>query len=105
MGRPLGRPGIPMRLIVLNLFRLILLLLVVVAIRALIGYAARAFGRVGTGTRSDTKSAGAGKTGGELKKDPICGIFVAIGSSVKESVNGEVIHFCSTACRDKFRQS
>jgi len=40
--------------------------------------------------------------GGELKKDPVCGTFVAVASSIKRTVDGKVIHFCSTACRDKY---
>jgi YHS domain-containing protein len=42
--------------------------------------------------------------GGELKQDPVCGTFVAVSSSIKRTVNGEVIHFCSTACRDKYQR-
>ena len=42
--------------------------------------------------------------GGELKKDPVCGTFVAVASSIKKTVNGEVVHFCSTACRDKYQR-
>jgi YHS domain-containing protein len=42
--------------------------------------------------------------GGELKKDPVCGTFVAVSSSIKKTVNGEVVHFCSTACRDKYQR-
>ena len=94
-----------MRLIVLNLFRLILLLIVVVAVRSLIGYAARAFRSVGAKAGSANPSAEAARSGGELKKDPVCGIFVSAGSSVKKSIDGKVIHFCSAACRDKFRQA
>jgi len=40
--------------------------------------------------------------GGELKKDPVCGTFVSTATSVKKSVGGAVIHFCSAECRDKF---
>jgi len=41
--------------------------------------------------------------GGELKQDPVCGTFVPIATSVKQTINGELIHFCSVACRDKFK--
>ncbi|HZT34082.1 MAG TPA: hypothetical protein VFA33_29590 [Bryobacteraceae bacterium] len=41
--------------------------------------------------------------GGELKKDPVCGTYVSVEASVTKKVNGEVVHFCSPACRDKFR--
>lgn len=39
---------------------------------------------------------------GELKKDPVCGTYVAATSSVKEKVAGQTIHFCSQECRDKY---
>ena len=42
---------------------------------------------------------------GELKKDPVCGIFVSTAASVKETVRGEVVHFCSAACRDKYKNA
>ncbi len=41
---------------------------------------------------------------GELKRDPVCGTYVAAASSVKKTVRGEVVHFCSEACRDKFNE-
>jgi len=41
--------------------------------------------------------------GGELKKDPVCGTFVSAAASVKKSIGGSVMHFCSVECRDKFR--
>lgn len=94
-----------MRLILVNLFRLILLLVAVVAVRALIGYASRAFTRLGSGRGAAGPAAGAPRPRGELKKDPVCGVFVSTDSALKRTVGGEVIHFCSAACRDKFRQA
>ena len=41
--------------------------------------------------------------GGELKRDPVCGTFVSVDVSVTKRVNGETLHFCSPACRDKYR--
>jgi YHS domain-containing protein len=38
----------------------------------------------------------------ELKKDPICGTFVAASAAVRLERKGQVHYFCSTACRDKF---
>jgi YHS domain-containing protein len=38
----------------------------------------------------------------ELKKDPVCGTYVAVSTSVKQTVGHEVVHFCSAACRDKY---
>lgn len=41
--------------------------------------------------------------GGELKKDPVCGTYIAAITSVKKTVGGEVLHFCSPECRDRYR--
>jgi len=41
--------------------------------------------------------------GGDLKKDPVCGTYVSTSGSVTRTVNGELLHFCSTECRDKYR--
>jgi len=41
--------------------------------------------------------------GGELKKDPVCGTYVSTAASVTRTVNGQVVHFCSAQCRDKYR--
>jgi uncharacterized protein len=43
------------------------------------------------------------RAGGELMKDPVCGTYVSAASAVKREVGGETLHFCSTACRDKYR--
>ena len=40
--------------------------------------------------------------GGELKRDPVCGTFVATSTSIKKTVHGETVHFCSPECRDKY---
>ena len=40
--------------------------------------------------------------GGELKKDPVCGTYVSEGAAVTRVVKGATLHFCSTACRDKY---
>jgi len=39
---------------------------------------------------------------GELRKDPVCGTFVPVATSLKRAVKGETVYFCSAACRDRF---
>ena len=39
---------------------------------------------------------------GELKKDPVCGTFVAAELAVKGKFKGEIVHFCSDQCRDEY---
>ena len=41
--------------------------------------------------------------GGELKRDPVCGTFIPVSTSITEKVNGELVHFCSEECRRKYR--
>ena len=41
--------------------------------------------------------------GGELKKDPVCGTYVSTSASVTRTVDGQILHFCSKECRDKYR--
>jgi uncharacterized protein len=43
------------------------------------------------------------RSGGELRKDPVCGTYVPADTAVTREVDGQVLHFCSAACRDKYR--
>lgn len=40
-----------------------------------------------------------------LQQDPVCGTYVAIDTSLKKVVQGQVLHFCSAECRDKYQAS
>ena len=37
-----------------------------------------------------------------LKKDPVCGTFVAPSTAVQKEKDGQTYFFCSPTCRDKF---
>ena len=39
---------------------------------------------------------------GEMVKDPVCGSYVALDNAVRTNNNGEIVHFCSYECRDKY---
>ena len=43
------------------------------------------------------------QAGGELKRDPVCGTYVSTAVSLTRNVGGQVVHFCSKECRDKYR--
>jgi YHS domain-containing protein len=36
----------------------------------------------------------------ELRKDPVCGAYVAAAVSVTRTINGRVTYFCSRECAD-----
>ena len=40
--------------------------------------------------------------GGELKKDPVCGTYVSPEAAFTRTVKGQVLHFCSADCRDRY---
>jgi YHS domain-containing protein len=42
------------------------------------------------------------QSAGELQKDPVCGTFVPVTTSLKRIVAGEPVYFCSQACRDQY---
>ena len=87
-----------------GLFRFLALVVFFAVIRYVIVSVGRFFSQVmSSDTTPANAPAGTAPTHGELKKDPVCGTFVSTGSSVKQLVNGELVHFCSTTCRDKFR--
>ncbi len=41
-------------------------------------------------------------TGEPLKRDPVCGTFVAPSVAVAATKGGQTYYFCSAECRDKF---
>jgi YHS domain-containing protein len=53
----------------------------------------------------DSAAAGASslQSAGDLKRDPVCGTYVSTAVSVKRTVKGQELHFCSNECRDKYR--
>ena len=88
-----------------SVFRLILVVVAALFVRRVIVLIARAFSKAAGGSPpSSTARPEPEQLGGELKRDPVCGTFVAMASSIKATVNGEVVHFCSKACRDKFQR-
>jgi YHS domain-containing protein len=42
------------------------------------------------------------QVGGELKKDPVCGTYVSTAAAVTKTIDGQLVHFCSRECRDKY---
>jgi hypothetical protein len=54
----------------------------------------------GVGTESD--NAQSGVSARRLVRDPVCGMHVAEVLAVPLRESGELVHFCSVACRDKY---
>jgi uncharacterized protein len=87
------------------LFRFLVLMLLFAALRYVISTVGRILSQARTPQPAPQRSneAAHASAPSELKQDPVCGTFVPITTSVKKTVNGELMHFCSAACRDKFK--
>jgi hypothetical protein len=80
---------------------LLILIVGVTLLRAVIGLIARAMSQA---LEPENQTAGPSRAaGGALKRDPVCGTYIAESVSVKKTVGNEVLHFCSPACRDRYR--
>ena len=71
-------------------------------VRMFAGVLFKSIGAMLQPSEPETAAKPAEPMGGELKRDPVCGTFVATSASIKKIVRGETVHFCSAECRDKF---
>jgi YHS domain-containing protein len=91
------------------MFRVILwligLVVMISLLRGIIGIILKGFGDLlSPSSRPQTRERPATQVplSGELKKDPACGTYIAAATSLKETVGGETLYFCSKQCRDKY---
>jgi YHS domain-containing protein len=57
-------------------------------------------GQPGSGARTQSIP-----TAEALKKDPVCGTYLAASSGVQKTMGGVTYYFCSAECRDKFKKT
>ena len=85
---------------------LIASVVVISVLRAIMGAIGRLFSEMfqpsspASGSTSRTPAAA---TSESLKRDPVCGTFIAPSTSVQKTVGGQTFYFCSPACREKFK--
>ncbi|HWZ33029.1 MAG TPA: YHS domain-containing protein [Bryobacteraceae bacterium] len=89
------------------MFRVILYLLLAIVVismlRGVIGIIGKLFSEFVNPAASSAARRPAVPSGGELKKDPVCGTFISASTAIQKKSGGEVYYFCSPECRDKFR--
>jgi YHS domain-containing protein len=88
------------------IFELLLTVVVLTVLKSIVGIVLRGFSQA---MKPDSTAPGAHARNsheipltGELKKDPVCGTYIATTTSIKEKVGGQIFHFCSQECRDKY---
>ena len=91
------------------IFELLLTIFVIFVIRTILSIVLKGFSQAmkPSATAQPTGAAGGPRSSqiplaGELKKDPVCGTYIATTTSIKEKVGGQTLHFCSAECRDKY---
>jgi YHS domain-containing protein len=94
------------------LVEMVVTLVAVYLVREVLAILSKSF-KGGFGGFSGPGGSGAGPGGappkspagtiGELKKDPVCGTFISTQTAFQKAVRGETYYFCSTQCRDKFK--
>jgi len=88
------------------LFWLVILSWSVALLRKLVGWMVR--GGAQSSESVDQREAEISRRSGtvgtsrRLVRDPVCGAHVAEVMAIPLRQNGELIHFCSTQCRDKY---
>ena len=89
------------------MFRVILYLLLTVVLismpRGVVGVIGKLFGDFVGAPQAPQARRPSVPSGGELKKDPVCGTFISTATALQKKSGGEVYYFCSAECRDKFR--
>ena len=82
-----------------------MLKLIVLAVVGYIFYRALKSWMIGSGPQSEqVDGRGLREVDDVLVQDPICKTYVAQRDSIHVRHQGELVHFCSEACRDRFLQ-
>jgi len=87
------------------IFYLLLTVVVISVLKSIVGIFLKGFAQA---MKASSNAPGAPRQSnqvpltGELKKDPVCGTYIAAATSIKEKVGGQTFHFCSQECRDKY---
>lgn len=84
------------------ILEVVLPILAFTLVRAVLRSIFQAFNTTSAAPQPSPRQAPTVRAGGELKKDPVCGIYVSTAASVTRKVDGELVHFCSKECRDKY---
>ena len=87
--------------IIVSLFMISLLRMIVGAISREVSGDRRTASN-GPAPRNPNPSPPRGGAGGELRKCPTCGAYHALTDVAVRNASGDLLHFCSQACREKF---
>jgi YHS domain-containing protein len=88
------------------IFELLLTVVVLTVLKSIVGIVLKGFAQAmkpnSTSPAAGPRPSSQVPLTGELKKDPVCGTYIAAATAIKEKVGGQTFHFCSQECRDKY---
>ncbi len=80
-----------------------LAIIVITLLRSIIGVVGKAVAALFEPDSNARQVDAEPRKAGELKRDPVCGTYVSTATSVKKTVDGRVVHFCSAGCSAKYK--
>jgi len=81
---------------------LLMTILVVTVLRTVIGVVAKGLsGFFASPPDSSPAERRTAEVSGELRKDPVCGVYVPTTTAFKRTIKGETTYYCSEACQKK----
>ena len=80
---------------------LLLAILLISLLRSAIGIVMKGFASLAQPQTPSRRSPGT-VNAGELKRDPVCGVYVPAATAVKRTVKGATVHFCSEKCAARY---
>lgn len=83
---------------------ILLAIIVITLLRSVIGVIGKAAAALFEPDPNSPPGGGGPRTSGELKRDPVCCTYVSTATSVKKTIDGRVLHFCSPACSEKYKK-
>jgi YHS domain-containing protein len=80
-----------------------LVIIAITLLRSIIGVVGKAVGALLDPDPNARAGNAEPKKAGELKRDPVCGTYVSTATSVKKTIEGRVVHFCSPECSARYK--
>jgi YHS domain-containing protein len=81
---------------------LVVLCWAVALLRRAVAWILRSFLSSLTGGKAAASSQEPAITSRRLVRDPVCGVHIAEERAIPLRTGGEIVHFCSVACRDQY---
>ncbi len=86
---------------------LIVFVLALSVLRSVLGIISKALSGLSSSSSPQAGAPGSrpssAPSGGELKKDPVCGTFISTATAFQKSLRGQTYYFCSAQCRDQYQ--